>query len=242
VKEEALRLSAFAYGQAVYRDYADFLIQTDSQADALQLLDRSRSRTLEEGLDFAGKNTLALDKTAGDPHKVARNLQASILFYSLGPEQSHLWAVTASQTQVFTLPGQKQIQALIEKHQKDIQQALDPAQMANSAAAALYDTLIGPAAAMILQARRYLSSATACCTRSISKRWLPRAERAQILDRGCRGDHGQLDPHALLFESRAAPDCERAFVDRRSTGSPRRLCPAPRCGHGNQAGTSALSA
>jgi len=48
----------------------------------------------------------------------------------------------------------------------------------------------------------------------------------------------------MLFpvESRAAPDCERAFVDRAIHWLPAATLPAPRCGHGNQAGTSALSA
>ncbi|MEA3182614.1 MAG: hypothetical protein QOI59_6137 [Gammaproteobacteria bacterium] len=149
VKDVALRLAAFGYGQSIYRDYADFLINTNQPVDALQLLDRSRSRTLEEGLNFAGKQVAAADKTAADPRTVARGLHAAILFYSLGPEQSHLWAVTASQTQLFTLPGQKAIQALVKKHQADIQQSSDPVRMPGSAAASLYEALIKPAAALI---------------------------------------------------------------------------------------------
>jgi CHAT domain-containing protein len=149
VKDVALRLAAFGYGQAIYRDYADFLIKTNKPIDALQLLDRSRSRTLEEGLNFAGKRVAAADETAADPRTVARGLHAAILFYSLGPEQSHLWAVTASQTQLFTLPGLKAIQTLVKKHQADIQQSSDPARMPGSAAASLYEALIKPAAALI---------------------------------------------------------------------------------------------
>jgi CHAT domain-containing protein len=138
VGDEALRLSTFAYGQAIYRGYAEFLIKTNHPLDALQLLDRSRSRTLEEGLGSHG----TADPDDKDPRAVARSLNASILFYSLGRDQSHLWVVTPEQTQLFTLPDEQQIQSLVKKHQSDIQQGLDPA-------TAAYDILVRPAANLI---------------------------------------------------------------------------------------------
>jgi CHAT domain-containing protein len=149
VKAEALRLSTFAYGDAIYRDYAEFLISTNKPIDALRLLDRSRARTLEEGLGFAGEQSRAQDKNVSDLQAVARKLDASILFYSLGPEQSHLWAVTAHDTRLFTLPQEKEIQSWVEKHQADIQRAGDPLGTASPAAISLYETLIKPAAAML---------------------------------------------------------------------------------------------
>ena len=138
VGDEALRLSTFAYGQAIYRDYAQLLIKTNHSLDALQLLDRSRSRTLDEGL---GSHSSA-DEQDEDPRAVARSLNASILFYSLDRDQSHLWVVTPHQTQLFTLPNEQQIKSLVHKHQSDIQQSLDP----DSAA---YDALVKPAANVI---------------------------------------------------------------------------------------------
>jgi len=151
VKTVALRLSAFGYGDAIYRDYAEFLINTNRPVEALRLLDRSRARTLEEGLGFAGDQlpAQAQDKHVGDLQAVARKLNASILFYSLGREQSHLWAVTAHDTRLFTLPKEKEIQSLLEKHQANIQQANDLLRPASPAAVSLYDALIKPAAAMV---------------------------------------------------------------------------------------------
>lgn len=149
VKDEALRLSAFAYGDAIYRDYAEFLIGRNESTDALRLLDRSRARTLEEGLGSAGEQSHAQDKDVGDLQAVARKLDATILFYSLGREASHLWAVTAHATRVFTLPKEKEIQSLVGKHQADIQQASDLLSTASTASTSLYDVLIKPAAAMI---------------------------------------------------------------------------------------------
>lgn len=138
VSDEKLRLSTFAYGQAIYRDYADFLVQTGHSLDALQLLDRSRSRTLEEGLGNQGTAT----QVAGDPKHVARDLHASILFYSLGREKSYLWVVRAGDIQLITLPSESVIQALVKKHQAQIQEAADPSTDS-------YDILVKPAAALI---------------------------------------------------------------------------------------------
>jgi CHAT domain-containing protein len=149
VHDEALRLSVFAYGDTIYRDYAQFLIDAHRPVEALQLLDRSRARTLEEGLGVANVEADAKDKGVADAQVVARKLNAPILFYSLGPEKSHLWAITAHETRLFILPRQKEIQSLVEEYQRAIQKSNDPVQTANAPAAALYDALVKPAAAMI---------------------------------------------------------------------------------------------
>jgi CHAT domain-containing protein len=149
VQNEALRLSAFAYGDAAYRDYADFLIDTRRPIDALQLLDHSRARTLEEGLGVASAKSNARAKDVADAQAVARKLDARILFYSLGPKKSYLWAISARETRLFVLPAGKEIQSLVDEYQRVIQKSTDPLQTANPAAITLYELLIKPAAAMI---------------------------------------------------------------------------------------------
>jgi CHAT domain-containing protein len=149
VQDEALRLSVFAYGDAIYRDYAQFLIDAHRPIEALQLLDRSRARTLEEGLGVANGEADAKDKGVADVQVMASKLHAAILFYSLGPEKSHLWAITAHETRLFLLPRQAEIQSLIEEYQRAIQKSSDPVQTANASAASLYYVLVKPAAAMI---------------------------------------------------------------------------------------------
>jgi CHAT domain-containing protein len=149
VRDEALRLSSFAYGDSVYRDYADFLVESHRPDEALQLLDRSRARTLSEGLGFSEADNDASSKRATDPRVVARKLGAVILFYSLGPEKSYLWAIDAHELRLFTLPRDRDIRALVEKYQRAIQQSTDPLQAENQDAASLYHALIEPVAAMI---------------------------------------------------------------------------------------------
>jgi CHAT domain-containing protein len=149
VTDLELRLPFFANGDALYRDYADFLIASQKQERALQLLDIGRARTLAEGLGPADQKSNPRPENAVDAQAVARKLNAAILFYSLGPEKSYLWAVTAHRTSLFLLPGQTEIEAQVQGYQKAILRSGDPLRDANQSAKTLYDVLVGPAAGMI---------------------------------------------------------------------------------------------
>jgi CHAT domain-containing protein len=149
VKDEELRLPFFANGDTLYRDYADFLITSQKQERALQLLDLGRAKTLAEGLGSAQQKSDTRPENTVDPKAAARKLNATILFYSLGPEKSYLWAVTAHRTSLFLLPGQSVIEAQVQGYQKAILRSDDPLRDANENAKTLYDTLVSPAAAMI---------------------------------------------------------------------------------------------
>lgn len=145
INSEALRLTTFGYGDAVYRDYANFLIANHRSNEALDLLDRSRARTLEEGLgESTSRSPLSARITTAQA--VARRLDAIILFYSLGPEQSHLWVIDRKRIQRFEIPKESDIQAWIAEYQKSIQKSIDPLQAPIPAATSLYDALIKPAA------------------------------------------------------------------------------------------------
>jgi CHAT domain-containing protein len=152
VKDEELRLPFFANGDTLYRDYADFLIASKKQEKALQLLDIGRARTLAEGLDIRPaqrKPDKQRPENTVNPQAVARKLNATILFYSLGPEKSYLWAVTANRTRLFPLAGQSAIEARVQGYQKAILRSSDPIRDSNETAMTLYETLVDPAAAMI---------------------------------------------------------------------------------------------
>jgi CHAT domain-containing protein len=115
----------------------------------LTVLDRSRARTLEEGLGFTAEEVQTRGQEVTDAQAVARKLNASILFYSLGRERSYLWAITPNETQLFTLPAAAQIESWVEAHQKAIQKSSDLLKSAPPAALSLYNTLIAPAATLI---------------------------------------------------------------------------------------------
>ncbi len=96
VKNIELRLPFFANGDALYRDYADFLIASQKQQQALQLLDIGRAKTLAEALGQAKEESHPRSEPPVDVQAVARRLNATILFYSLGSEKSYVWAITAA--------------------------------------------------------------------------------------------------------------------------------------------------
>ena len=185
IHSEALRLTTFGYGDAVYRDYANFLIDTHRPAEALELLDRSRARTLEEGLRGDGLSSQEAAaaaakrpplKAASQPtaQAVARKLGAPILFYALGPKQSYLWVITPEQTHLLTLPKERDIQSWVEAYQKAILKSTDPIETPPPSAVSLYNTLIQPAAA-----------------------WVPPGSRVYIIPDGVL--------HALNFETLPEP-------------------------------------
>jgi CHAT domain-containing protein/Tfp pilus assembly protein PilF len=147
--DEALRLSAFGNGTRVYRQYADFLIGAHRPDEALRLLDGSRARTLAEGLKLTETENDAFGKDTVDPSAVARRLDATILFYALGPQRSYLWAITGHATRLYVLPAAREIQAQVEAYQRAILKSSDPIRAATPAATALYEMLVKPAAALI---------------------------------------------------------------------------------------------
>lgn len=155
MQNEALRLSPFSYGDTVYRDFAEFLVDSGKSLQALQLLGRSRARTLQEGLEISADTRGAAGKAESlstntiDAPAVACKLNATILFYSLGAEKSCLWAIMAHETHLFTLPKQQDIEVLVEAYQRSIQEFADPRKTLNPTAITLYETLIKPAAALI---------------------------------------------------------------------------------------------
>jgi CHAT domain-containing protein len=150
VGEEASRLSFFANGDTLYRDYAQFLIDLGQSGQALALLDRGRARTLEERRGPpAAVASRQWQAALLDPRQVARQVGGCILFYELGAEQSHLWAINAGRVVLYVLPKGADIEALVARYQKSILRSGDPLREANPSAIALYDQLIAPAAAMI---------------------------------------------------------------------------------------------
>jgi CHAT domain-containing protein/Tfp pilus assembly protein PilF len=148
VKDEELKLPFFANGDALYHDYADFLIESKKPNEALQLLDLGRARTLADGLGTA-KPSSQTSKESVDAQSVARRLNATILFYSLAPEKSWLWAVTVNSTRLFVLPKQQEIEARVQRYQKAILKSSDSLRETNEDARSLYNILVAPAVSMI---------------------------------------------------------------------------------------------
>jgi CHAT domain-containing protein len=146
VQDEELRLPFFANGDELYRDYADFLIASHRSDEALQFLDGARARTLKEGM---GESVQATHVQPETPSPTARRLNAVILFYSLGPQRSYLWAIDRNGTHLFVLPPEAEITARVRSYRADVLKSHDPLREGNSEAQWLYATLVAPAQALI---------------------------------------------------------------------------------------------
>jgi len=142
------RLTFLARATRIYDDYIHFLAQHGKAGGALAVADQSRARTLEQGLGVSARPCGAF--TSGvQPGSVARKMNATLLFYSLGRTQSYLWAITPTKTDLIPLPSGNEILTVIARYRKALQGLGDPIENSNRDGVALYNTLVAPAAHLI---------------------------------------------------------------------------------------------
>src|SRR6185437_8579937 len=121
LKDDEMKLPFFANADSLYKDYAQFLIGSGRSRNALQLLDRGRAQTLEEGVGA----------TVHDSQLV------------------HQRAIDAHRTRLFRLPGQSDIDSHVKRYEAAILRSNDPLRQKNEDARYLFDVLIAPAAASL---------------------------------------------------------------------------------------------
>jgi CHAT domain-containing protein/Flp pilus assembly protein TadD len=144
LKHEDSRLPFLTNASRIYDDYIHFLVARGKTAEALQVADFSRGRTLSEGLGLLRKET----SFAPDPihaQQVAAHVGGTVLFYWLGEQQSYLWAITPQKTGLFRLPPAAEIKVRVDRYRKAIIEQRESAQIANDDGAVLYRILVEPA-------------------------------------------------------------------------------------------------
>ncbi|MGA7107750.1 MAG: CHAT domain-containing protein [Terracidiphilus sp.] len=148
LKHEDSKLPFLANATGIYDDYIHFLVSHGKTAQALEIADQSRARTLAQGLGLA-PNTRAFDRTALQPGNVAQKAGATLLFYWLGQKQSYLWAITPTKTALFPLPAQSELMPKIERYREALLGPNNAVDLGNADGNALYQILIAPARKMI---------------------------------------------------------------------------------------------
>ncbi|HEY4054127.1 MAG TPA: CHAT domain-containing tetratricopeptide repeat protein [Terriglobales bacterium] len=148
LKHEESTLPFLTNASRIYDDYVHFLVTRGRSAEALQVADFTRARTLAEGLGQLGRG-VSLTPSALDAQAVARRARGSVLFYWLGERQSYLWAINARKTVLFTLPAESEIKAAVERYQKALVGPQDVLETSNRDGAWLYTTLVAPAASLL---------------------------------------------------------------------------------------------
>ncbi len=144
LEHEDSRLPFLTNASRIYDDYLNFLVSQDKTAEALQVADFSRARTLLEGLGVLTKGTSFRPEPL-NAQQIARGAGGTVLFYWLGEKQSYLWAITPHKTALFRLPPSEEIKARVERYRKAIVDQRESSQTASADGAALYRILVEPA-------------------------------------------------------------------------------------------------
>jgi CHAT domain-containing protein len=138
------RLPFLSNASRIYDDYIHFLVARGKAAEALQVADFSRARTLKEGLGLLSKGT-SFSPDPLDAQQIARHAGGTVLFYWLGDEQSYLWAITPQRVGLFSLPPAAEIKTRVERYRKAIIDQRESTPTAADDGTALYRILIEPA-------------------------------------------------------------------------------------------------
>ena len=134
----------------VYQAYVDFLSEQGQKEKALEVAESSRARLMAEKLQ--SESFVLARFRAEQAVRLARETKTLVLSYWLAPERSYVWAVTAKGVSQFPLPRQSKIDALVEQHQRSIQNLEDPLEGGSTAARELYRILIGPVETLVRSA------------------------------------------------------------------------------------------
>jgi CHAT domain-containing protein/Flp pilus assembly protein TadD len=137
-----------ANASRIYDDYIHFLVSRGKAAEALQVADYDRGRTLAEGLGLLQKGT-SFKPDPARAQAIARRAGGAILFYWLGERQSYLWAITFRKTKLFSLPPKSEIEPTVLRYRKALSEQQEFLQTTDDDGRALYRTLVAPAAYLL---------------------------------------------------------------------------------------------
>lgn len=143
--EEEFRLPFLANAAHLQDDYIHFLVTQGAATEALQVADYSRAQTLAEGLNLKTKVLVARASETERLQKLAGQMDATILFYWLGPRYSYLWIVAQNHIALFPLPPVAVVDALVRNYRAELQGPRDVLQAANQNGLDLYKILVAPA-------------------------------------------------------------------------------------------------
>ena len=155
LQHEDFKLPFLANAAHLYDDYIHFLVAQGKTNEALQLADYSRARTLAEGLGVLPQKSSSTSAEL-NARQIARQANATVLFYWLGRERSYLWAITANSTALYPLPPATEIDAAVQRYRQALLDWQDVLEAANQDGSHLYEVLIGPARKMIARNARVI--------------------------------------------------------------------------------------
>jgi CHAT domain-containing protein len=152
---EELQFSFLTSSIEFYEDYVDFLVVHGRAADALQVADLSRARTLVEGLR-SGESAGHREFGALHPERVAQREKQTLLFYWIGRNRSHLWVISPSKTSYIALAKSQDIVPLVKAYRRELRSLHEAGDAEGSDGKQLYTLLVEPASKAIGKDRRII--------------------------------------------------------------------------------------
>jgi CHAT domain-containing protein/Flp pilus assembly protein TadD len=146
------RLPFLSNATHIYDDYIGLLIERGKIAEALQVADFSRARTLQEGLGLLSRVGSFAPELL-DARQIASHAQGTILYYWLG-EKSYLWAITPRRIALFPLPSEGEIRTRVQRYRTAIIEQRESTPGATEDGVALYRILVEPAKDLIARDAR----------------------------------------------------------------------------------------
>ncbi len=135
------------YQAGVYQQYVAFLSEQGQKEKALEVAESSRARLMGQKLESGA--FVPPHFRSGEAVRLARETGTVLLSYWLAAERSYVWAVTAKGVSQFVLPRESEIDTLVERHQRAIQELQDPLAERHAAASELYRMLVGPVESLL---------------------------------------------------------------------------------------------
>ena len=154
IDSDELRISFLAGAIEFYEDYVDFLVRRGSGEGALNVAEESRARTLARGL--ASKEGDPDSSTKLRPEEIAQRLNATLLFYWIGHNQSYLWVINPAKTTFFKLPKASEIEPLVKSYSKALPHLSDAQDAGAADGRKLYAMLVEPAKKLIAPRSRVI--------------------------------------------------------------------------------------
>jgi CHAT domain-containing protein/Flp pilus assembly protein TadD len=152
---EELRLAFLSRPVSVYSHYIEFLLKHSRGKEALEVAERSRAVTLQEGLTSRPNGFVAATQRL-QPQQISKQLQATLMCYWLGEGQSYLWVITPSSLTYFQLPAAGEIQKTVKAYRQAIVEARDPLKEENRDGQRLYSMLVEPAKNLVPKGSRIM--------------------------------------------------------------------------------------
>ena len=139
-REKVQGESSFAFERnflSFYDGYIELLLNENDPRRALQVAERSRARTLRDAIALGSSKEV-------DPVALARQKNATLLFYWLGAKRSLLWTVTPRGISVAKLPADDVIDKAADNYRKELQSSRHKL-AASTLGPQLYEMLVAPA-------------------------------------------------------------------------------------------------